>query len=190
MRDLIHTLLDVAQIHDGRLKLAIHEMDVVDAVRRAVSGFDASRAGGIQQVEVLAEGAVTAHLDSLRFDQVLTNLLSNAFKYGDGKPIEVRVRRDDKADVACLEVIDHGRGIDPSMTEKIFEPFQRAVSANGPIPGLGLGLYVVKLIVEGHGGTVTVESRLGQGSRFIVNLPCTGNCLHEPESSAVAPAGA
>ena len=102
----------------------------------------------------------------------MTNLLSNAIKYGGGKPIEVRVRRDEAADVARLEVIDHGPGIEPAMTEKIFEPFQRASSADEPIPGLGLGLYVVKMIVEGHGGTINVESQPGHGSRFIVELPC------------------
>ena len=102
---------------------------------------------------------MTAALDALRFEQVVTNLLSNAIKYGDGKPIEVRVRRDETADAAHLEVIDHGPGIAPEMTEKIFEPFRRAVSTTAPIPGLGLGLYVVKMIVDGHGGRST--SRAG-----------------------------
>jgi PAS domain S-box-containing protein len=175
MGDLIHTLLDMAQIHqNGKLKLSVSQVDLVDAVRRVVSGLEAVRAGGPQEIQVEADGPVTATLDSLRFDQVLTNLLSNAMKYGAGKPIEVRVRRDQDGDLAHLEVIDHGHGIDPGMTDKIFEPFERAVSAEGPIPGLGLGLYVVKMIVEGHGGRIHVESRPGLGSRFIVDLPCAG----------------
>jgi signal transduction histidine kinase len=170
MGELIHALLDVAQIHDGKLKLSLHEMDVVDAVRKTVSAFELSRPGACP-IEVRADGAVTACLDSLRFDQVLTNLLSNAVKYGAGKPIEVHVARDRATDLARLEVIDHGPGIEPGMSEKIFEPFQRAASSE-PIPGLGLGLYVVKMIVEGHGGHVNVESCPGQGSRFVVDLPC------------------
>ena len=105
-----------------------------------------------------ATGAVTAAVDALRFEQVVTNLLSNAIKYGDGKPIEVRVARDATADAAHLEVIDHGPGIAPDMTEKIFEPFRRAVSSSEPIPGLGLGLYVVKTIVDGHGGKINVQA--------------------------------
>jgi PAS domain S-box-containing protein len=171
MGELIHTLLDVAQIHDGKLRLSVHEMDLVEAVRRIVGGFEGQRPTGAQPIEVHAEGAVTAKLDALRFDQVVTNLLSNAIKYGAGKPIEVRIARDGSADVARLEVIDHGPGIDPRMTQRIFEPFQRAVSTDEPIPGLGLGLYVVKMIVEEHGGRVKVESQVGQGSRFIVELP-------------------
>ena len=101
---------------------------------------------------------------------MITNLLSNAVKYGAGKPIEVRVSHDRAADSAHLEVIDGGPGIDPRMTEKIFEPFQRATSME-PIPGMGLGLYVVKMIVEGHGGRIAVDTELGHGSRFIVDLP-------------------
>jgi signal transduction histidine kinase len=116
---------------------------------------------------------VTAQLDPLRFEQIVTNLISNAVKYGAGKPIEVRVGRDRAADLAHLEVIDRGPGIDPAMKEKIFEPFQRATTTE-PIPGLGLGLYVVKLIVESHGGRIAVDTDLGHGSRFIVDLPRAG----------------
>lgn len=173
MGELIHALLDVTQIHDGKFKLTVHEMDIVDAVRRVVSAFEDGKIGDTPLIRVEAEGAVSAQLDSVRFDQVLTNLLSNALKYGAGKPIEVRVCRDQDADVARLEVIDHGPGIDPSMATKIFEPFQRGVSTDEPIPGLGLGLYVAKTIVEGHGGTINVETRLGQGSRFVVDFPCS-----------------
>jgi signal transduction histidine kinase len=180
MGELIHALLDVAQIHRGRFTLNVRDTDVVEAVRNVVKGFEigepgalggVGRNGGAAPIAVRAEGSFTARLDPLRFDQVVTNLLSNAVKYGAGQPIEVRVRHDLAADLAHLEVIDCGPGIDPRMTEKIFEPFQRATSME-PIPGMGLGLYVVKMIVEGHGGRIAVDSELGRGSRFIVDLPC------------------
>jgi signal transduction histidine kinase len=173
MGELIHALLDVAQIHRGQLTLNVRDVDVVDQVRKVVSGFACSKDGGGCPIAVRADGAVTARLDSLRFDQVVTNLLSNAVKYGAGKPIEVRVAQDRTANVAHLEVIDCGRGIEPAMRDKIFEPFQRATSTE-PIPGLGLGLYVVKLIVESHGGRIAVDSEIGRGSRFIVDLPRAG----------------
>jgi signal transduction histidine kinase len=174
MGELINRLLDVAQMHDGRLKLKRNPIDVVEVVRRVSGGFEANNLSACQSpIHVEAAGSVTAALDALRFEQVVTNLLSNAIKYGDGKPIEVRVRRDENTDAAHLEVIDHGPGIAPEMTEKIFEPFRRAVSTTAPIPGLGLGLYVVKMIVDGHGGKINVESRPGDGARFIVDLPCT-----------------
>jgi len=83
----------------------------------------------------------------------------------------VLVHHGDCADVARVEVVDHGPGIDPAAAKRIFEPFERASSAES-VPGLGLGLYVVKMIVEGHGGKIDVDSRPGQGSRFIVDLPC------------------
>ena len=184
MGELIHTLLDVAQIHDGRLNLAVREMDVGEAVGRIAGGFEANGTGCSPQIDVQTEGPVIARLDSLRFDQLLTNLLSNAIKYGAGKPIEVRVGRDPTADVARLEVIDHGPGIEPEMAEKIFEPFQRAASIAQTIPGLGLGLYVVKMIVDGHGGRVHVESQPGEGARFVVELPCAAAA----ESSTSRPA--
>ena len=184
MGDLIDALLDVAHIHRGRLTLNLHEMDVVEAVRRVASGFEINRNGGPCTISVCAEGSVTAQLDSVRFDQIVTNLISNAVKYGAGKPIEIHVRHDRAANIAHLEVIDGGRGIDPCMREKIFEPFQRATSTE-PVPGLGLGLYVVKLIVDGHGGRIAVDSELGHGSRFIVDLPCASTAqpqLHDQQS--------
>ncbi len=173
MGDLIHALLDVAQIHRGRLTLNVSELDVVEAVRRVASGLAVGRESERHRIAVHADGPVTARLDPLRFEQIVTNLISNAVKYGAGKPIEVRVGRDRACDLAHLEVIDDGPGIDPAMTEKIFEPFQRATTTE-PIPGLGLGLYVVKLIVESHGGRIAVDSQLGHGARFIVDLPRGG----------------
>jgi len=171
MGELIHALLDVAQIHRGRITLNVQEVDVAEAVRKVVSGFEVNKDGCTHRITVQADGAVRAKLDPVRFDQLVTNLLSNAVKYGAGKPIEVLVDHRGGADSAHVEVIDHGPGVDPAMKEKIFEPFQRA-STNEPIPGLGLGLYVVKLIVEGHGGHIAIDSELGQGSKFVVDLPC------------------
>jgi len=174
MGDLIHALLDVAQIHRGQLTLNVRDLDVVESVRRVANGLEVGRdAGTTRRIAVRADGPVTARLDPLRFEQIVTNLISNAVKYGAGTPIEVRVGRDRAADLAHLEVIDGGPGIDPSMKEKIFEPFQRAATTE-PIPGLGLGLYVVKLIVESHGGHIAVDSDVGRGARFIVDLPRGG----------------
>ncbi|HEY6478013.1 MAG TPA: PAS domain-containing sensor histidine kinase [Polyangia bacterium] len=171
MGELIHTLLDVAQIHRGKLTLNVRDTEVVEAVRNVVSGFEEGRTAGAHRIAVRADGPFTARVDPLRFDQVVANLLSNAVKYGAGEPIEVRVNHDRAGDLAHLEVIDGGPGIDPGMAEKIFEPFQRATSME-PIPGLGLGLYVVKMIVDEHGGRIAVDSHLGHGTRFIVDLPC------------------
>jgi PAS domain S-box-containing protein len=174
MGELIDALLDVARIHRGRFTLEMHETDVLAAVRRIVNGFAVDKDGRApQRIALRADGPVTAQLDAPRFDQVVTNLVSNAVKYGAGKPIEVRVAHDHATDTLRLEVVDNGPGIEPAMAEKIFEPFQRA-RATEPIPGLGLGLYVVKLIVESHGGRIAVDSQPGHGSRFIVDIPRAG----------------
>jgi len=173
MGDLIHALLDVAHIHRAQLTLDLRDVDVVETIRKVVSGFEVARDGGGRPISIRADGPISARVDPLRFDQVVTNLVSNALKYGAGKPVEVLVRHDHGADLVHLEVADGGPGIDPTMQDKIFEPFQRA-KATEPIPGLGLGLYVVKLIVEGHGGHIAVDSTPGKGARFIVDLPRAG----------------
>jgi signal transduction histidine kinase len=99
---------------------------------------------------------------------VIANLLSNACKYGAGKPIRVEVGLDGK--LARLSVRDHGIGIAPADRERIFERFERAASARH-YGGLGLGLYITRQVVEAHGGTIRVASHAGAGSTFSVELP-------------------
>jgi signal transduction histidine kinase len=171
MRELVQSLLDVAQFQDGRLRLCARDVDVVDAVARTVTSFEETNLCACHQIQVHAEDPVTAHLDALRFDQVLTNLLSNGLKYGGGEPIEVRISEDKPHDLVRVEVIDHGPGIPAEKMEDIFRPFQRAVAAEACIPGLGLGLYVVKMIVDSHGGSINVDSQPGRGCRFVVEFP-------------------
>jgi signal transduction histidine kinase len=94
--------------------------------------------------------------------------LSNAVKYGEGKPIEVHIYHAGK--FAIIKIKDHGIGISRENQERIFKQFERAVSHHS-ISGLGLGLYIVKNIVDAHGGKITVSSELGLGSTFAVILP-------------------
>ena len=100
----------------------------------------------------------------------MTNLLANAIKFGAGRPIEVVVR--DAGQAVELQVRDHGIGIAADHLSKIFDRFERAVSSTH-YGGLGLGLYLARSIVEAHGGAITVESRMGEGSTFTVRLPRT-----------------
>jgi signal transduction histidine kinase len=115
-----------------------------------------------------AAGGLVGSWDRARLEQVVTNLLSNAIKYGAGAPIDVRVWRDGAR--ARLSVRDRGIGLDAAEASRIFERFERAVSARH-YGGLGLGLYIVSRIVEAHGGSVTVDSRRGEGATFTVDLP-------------------
>jgi signal transduction histidine kinase len=106
--------------------------------------------------------------DRSRLDQIVSNLLSNAFKFGPGAPIEVSLSG--REGRAILTVQDHGMGIAPERIPRIFERFERGVSVRH-FGGLGLGLYIVRSIVDAFGGTVCCESSLGSGARFVVSLP-------------------
>jgi signal transduction histidine kinase len=106
--------------------------------------------------------------DRLRLDQVVTNLVSNAVKYGEGRPIEIVVVAQDGR--ARLEVTDHGIGIAAHHQERVFERFERAVT-DRRYAGFGLGLWITSRIVDEFGGTMSLRSELGAGSTFIVELP-------------------
>src|SRR5262249_14799863 len=127
-----------------------------------------SKAGSLLTVET--DDGVIGVWDRFRIEQVVTNLLTNAVKYGAGRPVEVTVT--ERGREALLEVRDHGIGIEPRDQERIFRQFERAVGKTGP-SGLGLGLFIVKQILELHGGSIRLTSEAGQGSRFVVSLPAT-----------------
>jgi signal transduction histidine kinase len=104
----------------------------------------------------------------LRIGQVVTNLLSNAIKYGAGKPVDLAVSGDDAS--ARISVTDRGIGVPEEQVGRIFGVFERAAPVQH-YGGLGLGLYVVREVVEAHGGRVEVQTRAGKGSTFVVTLP-------------------
>jgi signal transduction histidine kinase len=116
---------------------------------------------------VNAPEALTGVWDRTRLEQVVTNLVTNAARYGHGKPIDITVAADARS--VRLVVRDHGIGIAPEDQRRIFERFERAASRN--FGGLGLGLYIARQIVEAHGGSIHVSSELGVGSSFTVELP-------------------
>jgi signal transduction histidine kinase len=165
---LIHELLDVSRISAGRLALSIEEFELEALVKEVVERFreQATRTG--TPIQVSADEAVVGRWDRMRVDQVVTNIVSNALKYGAGKSVEVRVGVAD--DVARLEVRDHGIGIEPGDSERIFGRFERAVSQRN-YGGFGLGLWISRQIVEAHGGHIRFESDPGMGSTFTVELP-------------------
>jgi signal transduction histidine kinase/CHASE1-domain containing sensor protein len=163
---LVADLLDISRIGSGRLDLEIDEVDLADVAREVVDRFrdEAQRAGCAL---VLEATAARGRWDRARLDQVLTNLLANAIKYGAGRPVVVRV--EPRRDHAVLSVEDLGIGISESDQRRIFERFERAVSRRN-YGGFGLGLWIVRQIVEALGGTVRVESFPGAGSTFTVEL--------------------
>ena len=106
--------------------------------------------------------------DQFRLDQVFTNLISNAVKYGEGKPISITLEK--KANKAIISVKDRGLGIPDEDKERIFDRFERTSVAK-QYGGLGLGLYIVRQIVTAHNGSINVDSSPKKGSTFTVVLP-------------------
>ena len=138
-------------------------------MREAVEHMEADLAASGSAVSIECAAPVVGRWDPSRLDQVVTNLLSNAAKFGAGKPIEIRIEQ--LGDTARLTVTDHGIGIDPARRPYVFDRFERAVPSLR-YGGLGLGLYIARSIVVAHGGTITVDSELDAGSTFTVTLPC------------------
>lgn len=166
---LIDNLLDVSRITSGRLILEPEWVDLAELTREVASRFTEELTNTGSALELQAQGPVLGRWDKLRLEQVITNLLSNAIKYGASKPIKVSV--DGDGDTARLEVRDNGIGIAAEKQARIFERFERAVSARS-YGGLGLGLFIARQILDAHGGSIAVDSEIGHGTQFSVELPC------------------
>ncbi len=165
---LVEELLDVSRINTGKLNLVIEEFDLSELVKDVLDRFRDERMEAQCPLQVEANAKAIGHWDAFRVEQIVINLLTNAIKYAPGKPIRVAVIKDDG--VARLIVQDEGMGIAKQDQARIFERFERAVSGE-KVGGLGLGLYIVREIVKSLGGSIRVESELGHGSTFIVELP-------------------
>jgi signal transduction histidine kinase/Na+/proline symporter len=165
---LVDDLLDVTRLTTKRLKLHPEEMDLAQAVRDVVERHtsEATQSGCLIHVD--APRPVVGRWDRLRVEQVFTNLLTNALKYAPNCRVEVAVA--DDGDCARLVVCDHGPGIAPDDQERIFRPFERAVGY-AEVSGFGLGLFIVRQIVEAHGGAVFLQSAPREGTTFRVELP-------------------
>jgi len=169
LTDLVNQLLDVSRLGSGSLELSRERVDLAELTADCVARLrDRIEARGVQ-VGVSAAPAA-GDWDRLRLESVVNNLLDNALKYGEGRPVALRVEQ--AGDAARLTVRDHGLGIAREHQERIFERFERAVGDRA-FEGLGVGLWLVRAIAEAHGGTVGVESRPGEGSTFTVTLPCS-----------------
>jgi signal transduction histidine kinase/PAS domain-containing protein len=173
----VDDLLDLGRIQTNQLYFNIEEVDLGSVIRGVVSQLsdDAARAGS--PVTVTTEGGLKGYWDRTRLQQVVSNLLANAIKFGAGKPIEVAAVRE--AERIRVSVVDHGIGIDPAVLPKIFDPFERGVGVRH-YGGLGLGLHIAKTIVEGLGGTLTGHSRPDEGSAFTIELPAAAR-VHDGE---------
>lgn len=167
--DLVETVLDVSRLTTGTLSLQRDPFDLRDVLRDVAQRFsDAARKAKCELRLNLPDHTIIGVWDRTRVEQILNNILSNALKYGPGKPVTIEVAGD--AERALVRVRDEGIGISSSDQARIFARFERAVPT-AHYGGLGLGLYIANQMVSAHGGRLHVESREGEGATFTVELP-------------------
>jgi two-component system sensor histidine kinase KdpD len=171
---LVSNLLDLSRIEAGSIRPRKEWESIGELILR-VTGRLESQLGDHRVLIDVPDGLPLIRIDAVHIEQALTNLLENAAKYSPpGTPITVRSRLADKPDTTStlsISVADRGPGIEPAEQSSIFEKFYRVAGSSRPVSGTGMGLAIVKGLVEAHGGRVIVESALGQGSTFTVVLP-------------------
>jgi NtrC-family two-component system sensor histidine kinase KinB len=168
MNAMIEDLVEAARLEGGQLRLDPHPLDLEsylsELLQRAAGMLEISRI----TVE-LPKNLPAVCVDIDRMDRIILNLLSNALKYSEpDTPVALRARRDDRE--VALTIIDQGQGIPAEGIPQLFGRFYR-VPGGRKAEGIGLGLYITRLLVEAHGGHITVESTEGRGSAFTVTLP-------------------
>jgi signal transduction histidine kinase len=169
LEQLINALLDVSRIGVGRLELQLEQVDLVEVANDVLARLRDEAARQNVPLRLEAPSSLTGTWDRSRVDQILTNLVTNAIKYGQGKPVDIILGRD--GDTAEVRVVDRGIGVAVEQQERIFGKFERAASQRN-YGGLGLGLWITRELVGLMNGTVRVDSTPGNGATFVVQLPC------------------
>jgi signal transduction histidine kinase len=166
---MVYDFLDAARIESGNLELELEQCDVRDVVCTAIELFEPTAPRHVFVAET-PDAPLRMTYDPTRIEQVMNNLVSNAIKYSPrGGTITVSAAGDDG--FVRLSVSDQGMGIALEDQDHVFDPFRRTGASKEAIAGVGLGLFVARRIVEAHGGRISVESSLGKGSTFTVELP-------------------
>ncbi|RZJ25398.1 MAG: hybrid sensor histidine kinase/response regulator [Haliea sp.] len=165
---LIDDMLDVSRLRQGTLSIAPQPADMAVLVRRVVESHADQAAAAGSPIQFSAPEGIPGTWDEFRIEQVVANLLTNAMRYGGGKPVQVTAER--RGAEAVVAVRDQGIGIAPDDQARIFGQFERA-AVSQDVPGLGLGLFITNQIVQAHNGRIEVDSALGKGSTFTVRLP-------------------
>lgn len=168
LTSLIDNLLDVSRINSGKLQLNFEDVNLKDLGEEIMDRYKQEIQASGSVVTFYVKDIVIGYFDRLRIEQIFLNLLTNAIKYGNKKPIDITLSKEHGK--AKIVFRDNGMGIKKVDFERIFERFER-VSENSNVGGLGLGLFITKQIVEAHGGTIKVDSSEREGTSFTVLLP-------------------
>lgn len=162
-------LLDVSRINAGDVTVARERIGVRKLVREVVETHADEAAFHGASLTAHVEADLVGCWDPHMAEQILSNLVNNAIKYGGGSPVQLRAGRDGA--MARFEVSDRGPGIDAAQRARIFEKFERAVPTGTHRSGYGLGLWIVGRMVAAHDGSIDVETAPGRGTTFVVRLP-------------------
>jgi signal transduction histidine kinase len=162
---LVNDMLDISRIRTGKLVMVKEQFSLTLLFKECLENHQDMFSR--EQVKCELDEDVWLFGDRSRIEQVIYNILNNAARYGNNKPIHVKLQQ--RKNKVILSVCDQGRGIKPEDHKRIFHRFQRAVPAS-EISGLGLGLYIAKEVVDSHEGKITVKSDLNQGATFKVEF--------------------
>lgn len=165
---LVEEMLDITRIQSAQLRIEKERFDFVGLLRDIVDQMRPTFAENKMDVSLRTDPSLLIEADSFRIEQVITNLLTNALKFGEHRPVEITATREGKR--LRFSVKDHGVGLSKEDQKRIFLRFSRSLSRL-QTSGLGLGLYICQKVVQAHGGDIHIESELNQGSTFTVFLP-------------------
>jgi signal transduction histidine kinase len=165
---LVDDMLDISRIRSGKLEIKKEMHNLVEAISTVIKRMQNELNEANVKITFSTTQNIELKFDLYKIEQVLTNLLSNALKYGGGTDVNVSIKTDEN--YANILVTDNGIGITKEDQQRIFAKFERAVDFN-EATGLGLGLFICKEIIDAHSGTIEVQSEIGKGSTFIVSLP-------------------
>jgi signal transduction histidine kinase len=170
MMRLIEDMLDVSRIKNGKLSIQPQAANLSLLVRQLAEDLTPVAKEAEVEFVLQIDSEVEGHWDGFRIEQIIINLLTNAVRYGKGKPVHVSLVKE--GEHAVIKVADQGVGIAEHEQKKIFEAFERSAE-NEVKAGLGLGLYISRKLAEAHAGEISVVSQKNQGSTFILRLPLT-----------------
>lgn len=180
LASLVDDLLDLSSIRAGKLNFNFEDVDLSTVLAEVTERFQEALSQAGCELEISAQPGFVARIDRLRMEQVVSNLISNAIKYAPGRPLRIALDGAGPTQVSLM-IQDSGPGIPPELLPTIFERFRRLEPFKSR--GLGLGLYIVDRIVKAHGGTISVQSSVGQGTTFNIVLPRQAGVLGHAASS-------
>lgn len=171
-------LLDVTRLNAGRLELQAAPVSLLEVIREVVDSHADEAAFHGVSLEVHAQEPLIGHWDAQALEEVVSNLVSNAMKYGGAGPVTIRAYADGPG-WACISVSDCGPGISEAQRHRIFEKFERLVEGTETRNGFGLGLWIVGQLVAAHGGSIHIGTAPGAGAVFTIRLPLARGLPHD-----------